>query len=117
MAMQKIIQGGKFEIIVRIMKKVNDIIGDPVDLTNMTEISVCFPKIDGTEFTAKLSTHEIEVVGSPLLGKIKIKGTAAVSATLLETDESLMEITLTEGSADPVKVQIPRAYFVVRSEC
>lgn len=91
---------------------------DPVDLTGVDEIVVCFPNEDGSDTELKLSDAEIEIVGNPILGKINILYTAAQSALFKTSESSTLEVAVTDdGETDPWKVQIPHAYSVLASLC
>lgn len=114
--MVNIIQGSKGQITVRLYQGANGVIGDPIDLTAVAEISVCFQKADSTELTLTKTGGGITVLGSPLLGKIQIALTAAQTALLAVTDHETLEIALT-FSGDPQKIQIPSAYSVLASRC
>lgn len=115
--MQNIIQGGLTNIAVRLQQVLNGVIGDPVDLTGVTEIVTCFQNTDGTEVTLTLTGGAVTILGNPILGKIGIQITAAQTTLMKVTDGDTLELAITYGSADPVKTQIPNAYAVLQSQC
>lgn len=115
--MQTIIQGGAKTLNVRLLQKINGVVGDPVDFTGVTQISTCFLKSDGTELMLSLTGLAIAIVGSPLLGRLSIALTSAQTALLAAIENGTLELTITYGILDPIKVRILGAYEVVETEC
>lgn len=116
--MQNLIQGSKATMTIRLVQQVNGFVGDPVDLTGITEVKTCFLQADGvTETMLTLTGGAITILGNPVLGKLAIALTAAQTAALAVMSNSTLELALIYGSTDPVKVQIPNAYAVVPTGC
>lgn len=115
--MQTIIQSRKATLLVRLVQSINGVVGDPVDLTGVTEISTCFQNTTGAELVLTKTGGAITVLGSPVLGKLSIALTAAQTALLALTDTDVLELALTYPSSDPIGIQIPQAYSVVASQC
>lgn len=113
---QPIIPGGKASLTVRLTQVVSGIVGDPVDLTGITEISTCFPKDDGTDLVVTKTGGAITILGNPILGKLQIALTSAQTALISSTANGVLELALTY-TGDPVKIQIKNAYVVETAEC
>ena len=114
---QEIIQGSQETLMVRLKNIANGIEGDPVDLTTITEIKTCFQNADGTELMLTKTGGAISVLGNPVLGKISIALTAAQTTLLAVTSIATLEISLIFSGADPIKIQISKAYTVLPSVC
>jgi hypothetical protein len=90
---------------------------DPLDLTGVTAITTCFAKADGTELMLALNSG-ISFVGNPLLGKLLITITAALSALLAPIDGAELELKITfPGNTDPTIFKIPNGYSVLAADC
>jgi hypothetical protein len=72
--------------------------GDPLDLTGATEIVLALPKADGSLLRLKLSDEQIEIVDSPVLGKIAATITADDSALLNPGVLQSFNVTYTIGA-------------------
>jgi len=114
--MVNIIQGSKGQITVRLYQGANGVIGDPIDLTGITEIESCFDNADGTELSLLETTGGIVILGSPLLGKIQLVFTSAQTALLAIVEHETLELKLTYAG-DPQKILVKDAYAVVSSRC
>src|SRR5579875_247569 len=105
----QIIQGGQFQLVVDIRDQ-ND---EPFDLTGLTELTTVFQNADGTETELKYSLSQIALVGAASRGQISINGSAAQSALFSPADVGTLELAITIGSADPIKVQEQGLYQVL----
>jgi hypothetical protein len=111
-----IIKGSKAKMTVRLYQGVRGLIGDPLDLTLVTQISACFAKSDGTDLVVTKTSGKIVVLGSPLIGKIQINLTSSETASLATTDRETLELEMVT-TGDPSAIQVPDAYSVVPSRC
>lgn len=109
----RIIQGGIKTFAVRLRSQSTR---DPLDLTGVTEIEVCFQNSDGSELMLSKTDDEISVEGDPKIGKIQVELTAEQTALLLPVDNETLEVSVNLGDG-PLKCQIPNAYSVIQSEC
>jgi hypothetical protein len=110
----QIIPGGKASLQVDLLNPDNN--DRPYDLTGLTAASTCFDNADGTELVLTLVAG-IVVVGNAILGQLAINLTAAQTALLAQVDNGTLELSLTFGSSDPVKCQIPNAFQVLSAAC
>lgn len=85
--------------------------GSPVDLTTCTEIDIALPKEGGGFTHLKLSDDEVEIVGSPLLGKFSAAISSEVSATLKVGQLQNLDVTFTIG-ADALTIRFAAALSV-----
>lgn len=109
--MVSIIQGEDKEIFVR----VTDSNGDPLDITNHSEITACFLNADNTLLSLSLGLG-IDKETPFAIGKIKITITAAQSLLLAEVKNTTLELALTNAGLIN-KVQIKSAYSVIAKVC
>jgi hypothetical protein len=72
--------------------------GDPLDLTDCTEIDIALPKADGTFLHLTLGDDEVTVVTPKVLGKFTAAIAAVDSATLLPGELQNFVVTFTIGS-------------------
>lgn len=108
-----IIQGSDRSFNVNILRK-NTL--KPFDLTAATEITACFPNEDGTTLMVSLTNTEIEIVGDPMLGEIKIKLNNTQTAALEEGDDLSIQIDIDIGP-DKSIVQLVGVLTVIESLC
>ncbi len=108
-----IIQGSDRSFNVNILRK-NTL--KPFDLTTATEIVACFPNEDGTTLMLSLTGAEVEIVGDPMLGEIKIKLNNTQTAGLEEGEDLGIQIEIDLG-ADKSIVQLKGVLTVLESLC
>jgi len=116
--MVKIIQGEDKLVTVRLLQEPGsaDIIcGEPVDLSAVTEISVCFDQTNGSKLFKTLTGGGITIVNADA-GKFTITLTDVETALLKEVIMATLEVTLDEAS-DRTIIQIPNAFEVVAKIC
>lgn len=108
-------QSGTFTIFTRDQKAINlkavQLCGDPLDLTNCTEIAIALPNADGTFTTLLLSMSQVTITAPALLGKFSAVITSAVSALLNIGELQNIDVTFTI-SASPFTVRFYQALSV-----
>lgn len=111
----KIVKGKKAVLTVRLNSKKTK---DPFDFSSCDNIETCFDNEDGTQLELELGSG-IEIIGSPLIGKIQITLTALQTKELKTVTNGSIElaITLSTDASNPISAIIDRAYSVVPSHC
>jgi len=108
--------GGDIEFYIRI----RDEDDDPIDLTNVTEASVCFLKNDNSYLTVSLTptvNGSVITKQTPFeIGKLLVSLDDADTSDLSTGLDKTLEIHLTISSKDRV-LQFKRAYDVISSVC
>lgn len=69
--------------------------GDPIDLTNCTEIVVSLPNSSGTITQLKLSLSQVSITLPAVLGKFSVPVSAVVSALLNIGEFQNVDVTFT----------------------
>ncbi len=113
--MIEVIQGEQQFYSIDLVKSSNK---RPVDLTGISEISVCFNTKD-TVTTHTLGAAEIEIVGSPLLGQIQATPGLLIAETtaMIESDDGIVEVVLDYGGGNVQRIQIENSLSVKASKC
>jgi hypothetical protein len=112
----QIIQGGHATFFLRL---INELTGDPFDLTTCTALSMCLKNTDGTELTLTLGAG-LTVVTPATIGKIQVDVTSVQSALLNPSAPGTwfdLQLTVTLASSDPFKVQFWKAVQVIQTLC
>jgi hypothetical protein len=107
---REIIQGGKFDLPLRIIDKKSLV---PYDLTGINQLCAFFINRDGT--TLVLDVGAGVIINNATRGEINLNLTAAQTAFLAITDHETFEIAIYFG-ADPIRVQEMDFYSVVASQ-
>jgi len=113
--MVKIIQGEKKDIPVTLFEADDQgrITGFK-DLTGLSAAEACFKNSDGTLLTLTLGSG---ITVADVDGKLDLVLTDTESDALAVIDQETLEIKLDYGGGDVDKVQIERAYSVIRKFC
>lgn len=72
--------------------------GDPLDLTDCTEISIPLPNADGTFRTLLKSLGEVQIASPEVLGKFSATITSSVSALMKVGEFQSFDVTFTIDS-------------------
>lgn len=110
--MINIIQGEQQPYLIRL----RDEFGDPIDLTGLTAISVCFQS-GSTKVTHTLALTTVAVSGDVLLGKLAGTLTVAETDSLPKTTNGDIEVLLTSPGLGTKKTQITNAFSVAKKIC
>lgn len=88
---------------------------DAFDLTDVTELKVCFPNADGS-FLEKTLADGVEILGIPTNGKAKVTLTKAETALIMVGQKQDIQATLTIDAKDRI-VQFIGVMEVKASKC
>jgi len=110
--MLEIIQGEDQDFSIFLRNKSN---GQPVDLTAMTEIEVCF-KVQDVVVSKTLTAVEITIVGSPLLGNISGSLSTTDTDSLSPTKSEEIQVNLTDPDGKS-SILIDDAFSVIEKKC
>lgn len=111
--MLKYIQGEKKEFTIQLLKKDDQGVSRPFDLTSNTEITVVWKA--GTSVIKKnrvAATTGVVVVGASVEGKIKATLLPADTETQPKSASGLIEIAVTFSATDIKKFQVKGAFSV-----
>lgn len=73
-------------------------VGDPLDLTSATEISVALPLFDGSFSLRLLSLNQVTITSPALLGKFSVPIPTMISSQLLVGEFQSFDVTFTIAS-------------------
>lgn len=106
----KIIQGESVSFTVRMRESG----GDPLDLTSIDDIHVCFKRLDGTNLVIDLASG-VTVTGATI-GKFEVEISAAQSAELRPTENADLEFTFDFPSGTRKKI-FERSLTIIKAKC
>jgi hypothetical protein len=88
--------------------KIRDENNDPFDLTDYTEITARLLKNDRTYLEVTLTDEAVEVIGDPVLGKLRVILTEEETDLLKADEKATLELVMEAGD-DTTIVQVPNA--------